>query len=77
MEEEFEDEAIVTARASSAECDSHTSGPKRVDGRGGRREDGLGNALGGRPNKNPRIVVPPGQLGVFAFFGGPFRAKLS
>ena len=38
--------------ASSPECDPcEDVGAKRSVGRGGRREDALGNALGGRPKK--------------------------
>jgi hypothetical protein len=39
--------------ASSAECDPcEDVGAKRSVGRGGRREDALGNALGGRRKKS-------------------------
>ncbi len=44
--------AAVADGASSAECDScEDVGAKRSVGRGGRREDALGNALGGRQKK--------------------------
>ena len=57
--------------ASSAECDlREETDTKRVDGRGGRREDALGNTLGGRP-KRKKIEAPPGQLGVFSYLNRP------
>ena len=51
---EGSDDAAATGAdgASSAECDlREETDTKRVDGRGGRREDALGNTLGGRPKK--------------------------
>jgi len=58
--------------ASSAECDQREeTDTKRVDGRGGRREDAFGNTLGGRPKKINKIEAPPGQLGVFAYLNRP------
>ena len=70
---EGSDDAAATGAdgASSAECDlREETDTKRVDGRGGRREDALGNTLGGRPERK-KIEAPPGQLGVFAYLNRP------